>query len=530
METQGSHHKVGFRKSISTFSLTMTGVTAIIGSGWLLGTQKIAELTGPAGLISWIFGAFVALVVGLFYIEIGSCFPSSGGIGYYSHRTHGRFCGFLTSWINWLSIVAVAPIEAQAIIQYLSQLTPHMRQLYDVNSHALSSMGILYAVCLMMFFMLINYWSVRFFIRFNNFFTIIKIVVPLLTIIALFTTGLHHQNFGHSMAEFMPYGWKSILVSVVSCGVVMSFNGFQSPLTFSEEIKSPKKMLPVAVIGSIVFCLIVYLLLEYVFIGAVSPDALAQSGGWSNINFRSPYVDLLLLANMQIIVTIIYINSAISPGACAIAFLASSSRIMFSLSKEKHLPAALSKLHPVYHTPRNSIILCTVIGSVFLFVFKGWYQLVAVISVLHLFSYIPAPIITIANRIKNKGLLQARDQFMVPCAAFIAPILLFILSALLFYAAWPLNVEVLVLIIPGLFFYFYYERKLYQGRGFLTMLKGASWMLIYFIGLVAISYFGNNISNPGAVCLSTLSSMILLALLSLIVFIYGAYFAYTKND
>lgn len=521
--------KVNFRKNISTFSLTMTGITAIIGSGWLLGTQKIAEIAGPAGLLSWIVGAFVALLVGLFYIEIGSCFPSSGGIGYYSHRTHGRFCGFLTSWINWLSIVAVPPIEAQAIIQYLSQLTPHMHALYDVGSHTLSSIGIFYAVILMVFFMLVNYWSVQFFIRFNNFFTIIKVLVPLLTIIVLIVHGLHMQNFGNSTETFMPYGWKSVLISVVTCGVVMSFNGFQSPMTFSEEIKSPKKMLPIAVISSILFCLLVYLLLEYVFIGAVDPLMLIK-GGWASVNYRSPYVDLLILANIQIMVTIIYINSAISPGACGVAFLASGSRIMFSLSKERHLPAILSRLHPLYHNPRNAIIVCTFIGSIFLLMFKGWYQLVAVISVLHLFSYVPAPVITIANRLKHKGLLQARDQFILPCAPIIAPVLLFILSVLLFYAAWPLNAEILVLIIPGLFFYVYFEGKLYKGKGFPTMFKGASWMIIYLAGLVSISYFGNNVSTPENNLISTTTSFMLLALLSLTVFIYGAYFAYTKED
>jgi amino acid transporter len=529
MATEVQHRKrIGFKKNISTFSLTMTGVATIIGSGWLLGTQKIAEIAGPAGLISWLIGAFVAFMVGLFYIEIGSCFPSSGGIGYYSHRTHGRFCGFLTSWINWLSIVAVAPIEALAIIQYLSQLTPHMQLLYNINTHSLSLLGIFYGTLLMLFFMFINNWSVRFFIRFNNFFTIIKVLVPLLTIIALCISGLHHENFGNSVSTFMPYGWKAVLTSVVACGVVMSFNGFQLPLTFSEEIKSPKTMLPIAVLGSIVFCLIVYLFLQYVFIGSINPLQLAQQG-WAHINFRSPYVDLLTLANLQIMVTLIYINSAISPGACAVAYLASSSRIMFSLSKERHLPQTLSYLHPVHHTPRNALIVSTLIGIIFLLVFKGWYQLVAVISVLHLFSYVPAPVITIANRIKHRDLLKARDQFMLPGAAIIAPLLLLVLSILLFYAAWPLNAEIAFLMIPGLLFYTYYEGKLHKGRGFLRMLKGASWMLIYFIGIVTISYFGNNILTENHNYFSTTTSFICLAFLSLFVFIYGAYFTYTQE-
>ncbi|MCD6045652.1 MAG: amino acid permease, partial [Gammaproteobacteria bacterium] len=165
-------------KRISTFSLTMTGVTTIIGSGWLLSTQKIATMAGPASLLSWGLGAFIALLVGFFYIEIGSAHPSAGGIGYYSHITHGRFCGFLTSWINWLSIVAVPPIEAQSVIQYLSQLSPGFTRFYDLTSHNLTGIGIVFAFALMLVFMVLNYWSIKLFLRFNNFFTVLKIAIP----------------------------------------------------------------------------------------------------------------------------------------------------------------------------------------------------------------------------------------------------------------------------------------------------------------------------------------------------------------
>ena len=176
---------ISLPKGISTFSLTMTGVTTIIGSGWLLSTQKIASMAGPASLLSWGLGALIALMVGFFYIEIGSSHPSTGGIGYYSHITHGRFCGFLTSWINWLSIVAVPPIEAQAMVQYLSQLSPSFTRFYDLTSHNLTGAGIIFAFFLMLLFMMLNYWSIKLFLRFNNFFTLLKITIPILTIGAL---------------------------------------------------------------------------------------------------------------------------------------------------------------------------------------------------------------------------------------------------------------------------------------------------------------------------------------------------------
>lgn len=517
-----------FHKHISTFSLMMTGITSIVGSGWLLSTQKIANVAGPAGIISWVIGAVIALIVGLLFVEMGSVYPSAGGIGYYSNVTHGRFCGFLTSWINWLCIVAVPPVEAQGIIQYLSQLSPLWNRFYDIPSHSLTHIGIVAALGLMLAFMFINYWSVKLFIRFNNIFTMIKIIVPLLTIVALVYSGFHPHNFtDHPEGGFMPFGWKSVFVSIVSCGVVMSFNGFQAPLTFSEEIESPRRMLPIAVAGSILISLLLYVLLQIAFVGSLSPTLLSHSG-WAGINFRSPYVQLLLAANLQIMVTIVYIGSVISPGVCGAAFTASGSRIMYSLAREGHLPHFLSIVHPVFRNPRNSIIMTTLIGSVFLFLFRGWYQLVAVISVLHLFSYIPAPIVVIANRIKNNPLLSRKNQFILPFAHFLSPLLLFTLSLLLFYAGWPLIPELLVLVIPGICLYAYYENKDKIEKNFAASFKGASWLILYFVGLCGIVYFGDN-NSPASVALSTMDSIICLVVLTLSVYIYGAYFAWDKK-
>lgn len=516
-----------FHKHISTFSLMMTGITSIVGSGWLLSTQKIANVAGPAGLISWVVGAVIALVVGLLFVEMGSAYPSAGGIGYYANVTHGRFCGFLTSWINWLCIVAVPPVEAQGIIQYLSQLSHFWNRFYDIPSHSLTHLGIAGAIVLMFCFMLINYWSVQLFIRFNNIFTIIKIIVPLLTVGALVYSGFHPSNFTNTVdGGFMPFGLKSIFISIVSCGVVMSFNGFQAPLTFSEEISSPKTMLPIAVAGSILISLVLYLLLQVAFVGSLSPNLLMHSG-WADINFRSPYVQLLLAANLQLMVITVYIGAVVSPGVCGAAFTASGSRIMFSLAREGHLPSFLSAIHPVFKNPRNAIVTTMLIGCIFLFLFRGWYQLVAVISVLHLFSYLPAPIVVIANRMKNRASLSRKSQFILPYANFLAPLLLFTLSLLLFYAGWPLIPELLILVIPGICLFLYYETKIKGEKNIFAAIKGVSWFILYFIGLCLIVFFGDN-HSPGNV-ITTRESVIFLIILSVVVYVYGAFYTWDKR-
>ena len=47
-------------------------------------------------------------------------FPESGGMVRYSHYSHGSLVGFIGAWANWIAIVSVIPIEAEASVQYMS--------------------------------------------------------------------------------------------------------------------------------------------------------------------------------------------------------------------------------------------------------------------------------------------------------------------------------------------------------------------------------------------------------------------------
>ncbi|MCC2625955.1 MAG: amino acid:proton symporter [Burkholderiales bacterium] len=510
--------EIQLKKNMSTFSLMMTGITSIIGSGWLLATQKISVVAGPVGILAWFVGMLVAILIAFFCIEIGTINPSAGGIGYYSGITHGRFSGFITQWVNWLSILAVPAVEAQAIVQYLSECSPMARQCYDIHEHILTPIGIIFAIGFMLLFMGVNYWGSKLFTRFNNALTIIKIVIPILTILFLIYSGLHPGNFGHSAAEFAPYGINAIGTAVISCGVIMSFNGFQLPLNFSEEIESPKRQLPIAIIGSILFTFVLYLALQAVFIGAIPPEVLKN--GWHAVNYRSPYVNLLLAANFQVMAWSVMSTSAIAPAACGAAFVASGSRMIFALSRAKLLPEIFSKLDPKYYAPRPAILLNFILGSSFLFMFKGWTQLVAIISVLHVFSYLSMPVVVIAYRRQQSKLAVKKDSFRLPFAPFFALLVIFILALLLFFGSWPSIAYMSALVLPGLGFFFYYEYKNSGTKEMWSLVKHGSWLIYFMAGISFICFLGN---NPGHNLISLSTSIILIAILSLSSFFYGVF-------
>ena len=73
------------RREVGTIALMFTGLGSIIGSGWLFGAWRAAQLAGPGAIYAWIIGAVVILFVALTYAELGAMFPESGGAVRYGH-------------------------------------------------------------------------------------------------------------------------------------------------------------------------------------------------------------------------------------------------------------------------------------------------------------------------------------------------------------------------------------------------------------------------------------------------------------
>ena len=108
------------KRDISPWSLMLTGLGSIIGSGWLFRAWHASAIAGPAAILAWVIGAVVVLAIALTYAEMGAMFPESGGMVRYARYSHGSLVGFMAAWANWISIVSVIPIEAIASVQYMA--------------------------------------------------------------------------------------------------------------------------------------------------------------------------------------------------------------------------------------------------------------------------------------------------------------------------------------------------------------------------------------------------------------------------
>jgi amino acid transporter len=461
----------------------LTGLGSIIGSGWLFGAWKAATIAGPAAICAWIIGAVVILAIALTYAELGAMFPESGGMVRYARYSHGALVGFISAWANWIAIVSVIPIEAEASIQYMSTWPYEWAHALFVNG-SLSSTGVFLSALLVIVYFLLNYWGAKVFARANTVITVFKFLVPALTVIGLFASGFHAENVS-STGGFAPYGWSAVFTAVATSGIVFSFNGFQSPVNLAGEARNPSRSVPFAVIGSIVIALVIYVLLQVAFIGAVNPSDAAK--GWHHLTFASPFAELALALNLNWLALMLYVDAFVSPSGTGSTYMATTTRMIYAMERNNTLPKMFGSVHPLYGVSRNAMWFNLLVSFVFLFFFRGWSSLAAVISVATVISYLTGPISLMSLRRAGPDLVR---PLKLPLMRVVAPFAFVCASLVLYWAKWPLTGEIILLMIVALPVYFYYQGKAGWG-GFHRDLKGAWWLVAYLPTMALFSLIGS---------------------------------------
>lgn len=507
-------------RDVGPLALMLTGLGSIIGSGWLFGAWRAAGLAGPGAIWAWVIGAVIITTIALSYAELGAMFPESGGMVRYSHYSHGALVGFIAGWANWIAIVSVIPVEAEASVQYMASWPWAWAQ--DLYVHAaggageLSTAGLLIAAVLVLVYFLVNFWSVKLFARSNSLITLFKLVVPASTGIALIASGFHPQNFQVGLhGDGHVFDHAAILTAVATAGIVFSFNGFQSPVNLAGEARNPGRSIPFAVLGSIALATVVYLLLQVAYLGAVPPELLAKAG-WHGIDFRSPFAELAIIVNLHWLAVLLYVDAFVSPSGTGITYTATTARMIYGMEKNGTLPAVLGRVHPRWGVPRPAMFFNLGVSYLFLFFFRGWGTLAAVISVATIISYLTGPISAMTLRRTAPTVARPLRVFGLPVLAGLAFVLA---TELLYWARWPLTGQIIVLMVVALPVYAWYQAK--RGwEGFGAQLRGAAWLIAYLPTMALASWAGST-TFGGHGYLGDGTDLAVVAVIGLVFYLWG---------
>lgn len=484
------------KRHVGMVGLLFTAVGSIIGSGWLFGALSAAQQAGPASIISWLIGAIMILFIALVYAELGTMFPVSGGVVRFPHYAFGSFASFTTGWITWLAAASTAPIEVLAALQYANNYIPNLQVIKD-GVPVLTGMGYFAATILMFLFSLINVIGIRWFARINNALVWWKIAIILLVIVAFFTAELNTSHF--SVPEhggFMPYGWHGVFSAIATAGIVFSYLGFRQGVELAGETDNPSRNVPIAVIGSVLLCAVIYIGLQVAFIGALPSEALAN--GWANIGVTftggiedkaiafGPLATLSMTLGLTWLALLLYIDAFISPADTGLIYTTVTARLSYAMGRNGNAPASLAKVNN-RGVPWVSVIVAFVVGLIFFLPFPGWQKLVGFVTSATVLSFGSGPLVLMALR---KELPDQTRPFRLP-GGVIIPYLAFLSSNLIVYWSgwdvdWKLSVAVLLgfsILITHEAFYSKQTPKLDFRAGF--------WVIPWLGGLALISFLGS---------------------------------------
>src|SRR6201986_3963871 len=478
------------RRDVGAIALMFTGLGSIIGSGWLFGAWRAAQLAGPGAIYAWIIGAVVILFVAFTYAELGAMFPESGGAVRYGHSSPGTLVGFVAGWAAWIAIVSVIPVAAEASVQYMSSWPwewAHALYVHAANGQGvLTPVGLSISAVLVIIYFLVNFWSVKVFADSNSAITLFNLLVPAATAVALMCSGFHPENFRVGIHGGAHVGnLASILTAVATSGIVFSYNGFQSPVNLAGEARHPGRSVPFAIIGSIALSTVVYLLLQVAFLGSVSPDHLGE--GWAALEYSSPFAQLALALNLNWLAILLYADAFVSPSGTGSTYTATTARMIYAMERSGTVPALLGRVHPKYGIPRPAMWFNLAVSFVFLFFFRGWGKLAAVISVATIITYLVVPISVIVLRRTAPNLHR---PLRVPGLGILAPLAFVLATLMLFWARWPHTGQIMLLLILPMPVYLYYQAKA-NWADFARQLQGAWWLFAYLVAVTILSWAGS---------------------------------------
>ncbi|HZP68121.1 MAG TPA: APC family permease, partial [Rudaea sp.] len=346
--------------------------------------------------------------------------------------------------------------------------------------------GLAIAAALVIVYFLLNFWSVKLFAHSNSAITSFKLVVPALTAVALIASGFHTENFSIGIeGGTHTLDFAAVLNAVATAGIVFSFNGFQSPVNLAGEARNPGRSIPFAILGAIALATVIYLLLQTAYLGAVPTAMLAH--GWHGIDFRSPFAELALLVNLNWLAVLLYADAFVSPSGTGITYTATTARMLYGMQKNGTMPRLFGTVHPRYGVPRAAMWFDLAVAYVFLFCFRGWGTLAAVISVATIISYLTGPVSAMTLRRTAPELhrpLRLRALPLLSCLAFVFS------TELLYWAKWPLTGQIILLIVVALPVYIYYQARV-GWRDFGRQLRGAWWLIGYLPSIAAVSWIGS---------------------------------------
>ena len=506
----------GLRREAGVIGLLYASLGGIIGSGWLKGPMEAAQQAGPLSVFSWLIGGVAILLLALVYAELATMFPRSGAVVHFPHLSHGVLLSRIWSWILFLGYVSVAPVEVLATLGYMANIWPWL--IYPKN-HALTPAGFGFAVLMLAFFTILNLFGIKWVMRIITTAGWWKLAVPLVTIFGLLISAHHTANL-HVRPHQMASNIRGIFTALGTAGVIFSFLGFRQAVELAGETSQPQRNIPIAVIGSVVIGIVIYVGLQLAFVMAINPADLAKYG-WGALDHAKgfsvgagPLAALASGIGLAWLAMLLYADAIVSPGGTGFIYATTSSRVIGAMSEDGFIHRSLQRLNR-FGVPWAAGVVSFAVGCLFMLPFPSWHKMVNEISDVMVLSYGIGPVVLLSLR-RTLPEADRPRPFRVPMAGILAPIT-FIISNLIVYWSGVATLSFLLAVVGAALVLFLLWRLIKRKNIAALPWNSTWWVFPYLGGLWILDCIGSKSMTGGLDYLKFPYDIIVVAVFSLLI-------------
>jgi amino acid transporter len=335
------------RRSLSFREVFAQSLAGTGPSGSLaFGPALVFASAGHGTWISYLLSLVGLLFVGWAFAVFGTRIASAGSMYPYAADGLGALVGVIVAWALVVAYVVIAMVVVAGSGQFFGQF------LAAVGWHGAASTAAQVVMAL-----LIGITALTFALRDVKISTRAAMVLELISIVCI-TTVLVATLIKHGVYDSAEFKLHGVTLHGVVLGMVLAITGyvgFESAASLGLEAGNPRRAVPRAIRINILACGAYFIVGAYVYILGFDKMKLDITAS------QAPLNDLARGAGVAWLRYVIDLGIAIGFIAVTVAALTAVSRILFNMSHEGLLPAAMRRTSEKHKVPNRALILVGVV-------------------------------------------------------------------------------------------------------------------------------------------------------------------------
>jgi APA family basic amino acid/polyamine antiporter len=332
--------RAGLRRTLGFWALVAFGVGDILGAGIYALVGRIAGMAGHATWMAFGVALVVACFTALSYAEWGARIPRSAGEAAFLHAAFRRpWLPVLVGWMVLFSGMVSMATVSRVCAEYLGAL-------------GVAAPVPVVVIVFLLVLTAINWRGMRH----ASWTNVLCTVVELAGLAIVVTAGFLVLGRGEGASPAAGSAARDVPLGSILAGGALSFFafiGFEDMVNVAEEVKDARRTVPRAIVTALALAGGLYMLVAWLAVAAVGPDALAAS--------RAPLLEVVRRGAPGVPDALFTAIAIFAVANTALLNYVMGSRLLYGMARYRLLPRPLARLHPRHRTPVVAILAILVL-------------------------------------------------------------------------------------------------------------------------------------------------------------------------